>query len=147
MASWIQRYLDEIIFILSLCLILLFGFGMRHKICFQHPIVNQLKEKMTLLSPRAQQLTWNASNESYTEDKSKIYVCVLDPHTGQLYSPNFLTYVAIHELAHALSPNIDTHHTSPEFRQIFSDLLDKAVRLGIYDPTEPKLKQYCGLKM
>ena len=51
-----------------------------------------------------------------------------------------LMYVLAHEVSHALSDSVG--HTE-EFHNIFNDLLNIAVKKGIYDPTIPVITDYC----
>lgn len=80
---------------------------------------------------------------SYTINKKKVYICTNNPANGETYDDNMLTYVIIHELAHALCP--DVGHT-PTFYKVFDVLLDRAEAAGVYDPDMPRVKNYCNLK-
>ena len=55
-----------------------------------------------------------------------------------------LIYVMLHELSHALMEGTDVKHETPEYHSIFQNLLDRAAKAGIYDPTQPIQKNYCG---
>ncbi len=69
-------------------------------------------------------------NESYTENKKIIYVCICDSD-GEYYSDNKLKQVILHELAHALSVHVDEEHKSLEFNTIYNSLMEKAEVMGI----------------
>lgn len=79
-------------------------------------------------------------DKSYTLDKKYVFLCKYDKKTGELYNKNQLILVLIHEISHALCDEIG--HTQ-KFDMIFEELLDCAVREGIYDPNIPSVKDYC----
>lgn len=86
-------------------------------------------------------------NKSYTVNKKKIYLCLYDKKTGELYNKNMLVYVLLHELAHVLNegnadPAQDIGHTEA-FHAVFDKLLDRAEELGVYDPDVPLVDKYC----
>lgn len=110
------------------------------------PMIIKLKKTVSQLDPRIEKLEFYASDESYTEDKNKIYLCIKD-EKGNYYDFNMLIYVTIHEISHALTNVIDIYHTTPEFRNTFEGLLTKAHKLGIYDPEAPLYRSYCGLHL
>lgn len=70
--------------------------------------------------------------DSATEDKKKVFICVKDKK-GKYYSYNKLLQVALHELAHAQSKTIDPNHTSTEFLTNYNNLMSKASKMGIID--------------
>lgn len=105
--------------------------------------IDHLKEKLSLIHPSFQELDIRPNDESFTEDKKTIYLCIHDPHTKQLYDTNTLMYVILHELAHLLN-TYDYGHTDTFFL-IFDMLLCKAIDIGIYDPTLPHKHMYCGV--
>lgn len=72
--------------------------------------------------------------DSATEDKKRVSICVKNKQ-GKYYNYNKLMQVIIHEMAHVLSKNIDTSHSSREFRENYSNLMNKAIDLGIIDPS------------
>lgn len=78
--------------------------------------------------------------KSYTINKQDMYMCLKD-EKGDYYHDNFLLYVHIHECSHVLCPEIG--HTDL-FYKIFDALLEKAVELGIYDNTQPLIRNYCN---
>jgi hypothetical protein len=55
-------------------------------------------------------------------------------------------YVAIHECAHALTDVIDPEHKTVEFKTMFQNLLQKAEKLGLYDPSKEIIENYCKIK-
>jgi hypothetical protein len=78
--------------------------------------------------------------KSYTINKQDVYLCLKD-EKDEYYDFNFLIYVQIHECAHLICPEIG--HT-PLFYELFDALLEKAVKLGIYDDTQPLIRNYCN---
>ena len=60
---------------------------------------------------------------------------------GKYYDKNFLVFVIIHEISHAMCNEIG--HTK-KFIDIFEHNLNKAIKLGIYDPTKKKVENYCN---
>lgn len=104
------------------------------------PMLHEIRENLMLLSPRAKTLKFYADTKSYTLNKQKVYLCLKDENRDY-YPMNMLMYVAIHELAHVLCDEIG--HTA-KFHTIFAELLQQASELGIYDPSVPVLRNYCG---
>lgn len=110
------------------------------------PMLIKLQEDVRKLDPRIKDLEFFSSDESYTEDKKKIFICMKD-EKGEYYDYNMLMYVTIHEITHALTNVIDIYHVTPQFKNTFESLLSKAYKLGIYDPEKPLYKHYCGLNL
>lgn len=77
--------------------------------------------------------------QSYTINKEKIYLCLTD-ETKNFYSNNMLVYVLLHEFAHTLCKSVG--HT-PEFHEIFEQLLKEAIEKKLYDPDIPVDPEYC----
>jgi len=113
---------------------------------FSDPIIDKLKNDVEQLDPRIKNLNFHGSNVSETINKKNVYLCVKDSN-GNYYDYNMLIYVTLHECAHAISKAIDEDHsnTSQEFMDNFKMLLDRAEKLGIYNPNIPKVEKYCGL--
>lgn len=82
-------------------------------------------------------------DHSYTLNKHKIYLCLRDEN-GNYYDDNTLIFVMIHELTHCILVDVIDH--PPEFREAFHDLLQRAIELNIYDPTNPVPENYCNWK-
>lgn len=126
-------------FILCLCLV-------KH-LNGSDPLINRIKQDVSKLDHRISNIAFYSSTESYTEDKDKIFLCLKDDEKGEYYDYNTLIYVAIHECAHALTDVIDLEHVTPEYRNMFKYLLDKATSIGIYDPSKPLPNHYCKIKI
>jgi hypothetical protein len=111
-----------------------------------HPVLDEIRRRFAMISPRFAKIPLKTGRESYTENKSVITLCIKNPQTGLDYDMNTLTYVALHELAHCVTKadGVDSHKS--EFRYNFAILLQKAENLGIYDPRKPIPPTYCGMK-
>jgi predicted metal-dependent hydrolase len=90
----------------------------------------------------------NSKYTSYSVNKGEKMVLCLRSRDGQdkLIDENTLTFVAIHELAHIKTKSIG--HTD-EFWQNFKFLLQRAIKLGLYDKVDYSKypKPYCGIKV
>lgn len=107
-------------------------------------ILSKLKKDITLIDSRFKDLDIDIGPESYTQNKSKIYLC-LSPkgREKKYYNYNMLLYVLLHELAHYISSEYDPKHTSFEFNSNFNSLLRRAKELNLYDDSEPVVNDYC----
>ena len=108
------------------------------------PIIERIKIDLVRVHPKAAELNYWASDSSFTEDKKDMFLCLKDDG-GQYYPYNMLMYVALYELAHAISKSVDENHTGKEFNENFDMLLQKAATMGIYDPNAPLVMNYCGV--
>lgn len=102
------------------------------------PIVVHLKTKLIPVFPQFKSVKVLKGTSSYTIDKSKIYLCT--EHNGTTYDENLLTYVLLHELAHTINEQVGH---GIEFQSIFGRLLIVAERNGLYDPSKPRIENYC----
>jgi len=116
-------------------------YSIREQYLQDDPKLRELKEKLLPLDPTVKTIKLYKGDKSYTINKEKIYLCLKDEHNNY-YSDNILIYVLIHEIAHLLNRQ-DVGHT-PKFHQIFEELLDKAAKLGVYDPSVPMIQNYCN---
>ena len=83
-------------------------------------------------------ITCKKADKSYTVNKKHMHLC-LHNEKGDYFNKNMLIYVALHELAHVKCKSIG--HTE-EFHAIFDKLLDKATKLGVYNPEIPPVSDY-----
>ena len=134
-----------ILFLFVIACIAYYTIYKRRKI-YQDPLIKKIKYDVSKLDPRIDSIDFFSSDESYTEDKKKIFLCLKDENS-KYYDYNMLMYVAIHEASHALTDVIDVEHVTPEFRSMFEHLLRKATNLGLYSPKEPLVTNYCGVKL
>lgn len=128
--------------ILLLCLILYRAY--KHFSRGSDPLIERLKFDLIQIHPKAAELNYYACSSSFTEDKKDMCLCLKDDK-GIYYPYNMLMYVAIHELAHAVSKSVDDTHTGKEFLTNFDLLLEKGTKLGLYNPNEPLVYNYCGV--
>lgn len=67
--------------------------------------------------------------DSFTEDKKKVCICLRNKN-GEFYPYSKLLKIGIHELAHVMSKQHDPEHTTPEFINNYTYLMNKAYELG-----------------
>ncbi len=79
---------------------------------------------------------------SYTVNKNKVTLCLRN--AGELVDLNTLMFVAIHELGHIVTHEIN--HT-PVFWENFSWLLEEAINIGVYQHQdyEKYPEPYCNM--
>jgi len=106
-----------------------------------HPVIESLRMDLVKVHPRFATVKIIEGDQSYTLQKKKVFLCLKDKNTGQMYDKNMLTYVLLHEMAHVLNEK-DIGHT-PAFHKIFDELLEKAEKQGVYDPNLPLVEDYC----
>ena len=82
------------------------------------------------------------SSSSHIINRKKIYICVKDRITGQLFNKNTILQVAVHELSHALCPREETQEHGPKFYKINNKLNAIAERLKIFDPHQEIPERY-----
>ena len=105
------------------------------------PVLKELQEQLSVLHPRFKSIELYEGKKSYTLNKKHVYICLKDEN-GRYYNRNMLVYVCLHEYAHLL--NVEIGH-GKEFQQIFQQVLNAASERGLYNPSIPPLKQYCGV--
>lgn len=81
-------------------------------------------------------------NKTVTYNKSDIQLCVCDEN-GNVHDFNTLVWVTVHELAHVKCKSIG--HTR-EWSRIHEELVQRAVDLKLYSPSQPLAKWYCGVQ-
>lgn len=67
--------------------------------------------------------------DSFTEDKKKVGICLRNP-MGEFYPYEKILKIGIHELAHVMSKQHDPEHKTPEFINNYTYLMNKAHQLG-----------------
>jgi len=102
------------------------------------PDVVSLKMRLLPVFPELASVKMMKGDSSYTINKHRVYICT--EHKGIRYDTNMLTYVALHELAHVLSPEIGHGR---DFMQTFNRLLERGATAGLYDPSKPRIENYC----
>ncbi len=136
------------VFLVVCLLVALFSLAflqVREEFAMSDPKLNEIHKVLIELEPQvARDLTLYEGNKSYTVNKEKMTLCLKEPGTQKYYDDNTLRYVAIHELAHAANLT-DVGHT-PAFYRKFDELLDRAARMGLYNPNQPIPDNYCNYK-
>jgi len=79
---------------------------------------------------------------SHIVGKRRIFLCMRDPETGELFSKNTLIQVAVHELSHALCPESEKQEHGPAFIEVNNRLNELGVRRKLFDPSEPIPERY-----
>lgn len=97
-------------------------------------LFSRLKEDLARLYPDLSKLNLQAivsciPEDSFTEDKKHISICVRNK-AGTFYPYAKLLKIGIHELAHAMSKQMDPEHKTPEFINNYGYLMNKAIALG-----------------
>ena len=103
------------------------------------PMLHRLKDVLSPIHPSIKNLKLYKSDKSYTINKDKIYLCLTD-RNGDYYPLSTHSYVLLHEIAHFLN-TYDVGHT-PKFYEIFDELLERAEKLGVYNPSIPVIPDY-----
>lgn len=102
-------------------------------------LIETLRDRLEIVHPGIREIPIKKGEKSYTINKRKIYLC-LEDENGEYYDENMLSYVLLHEYAHVLC---DEQHHTDKFYRIFDNLLDRATKAGVYDPSKPIVKDYC----
>lgn len=110
----------------------------------KHPVLEQIRERFTVLDSKFGEIPLRVGERSFTEDKTVITLCIVNPHTNKFYDINTLMYVGLHELAHTLTKADGPDSHGDEFKRNFAKLLKLAQEKGIYDATQPIPTSYCG---
>ena len=133
---------DNLILLFSFLFLVLLTVQLNKIYSYSDPMIERIKMDLLKVDSRVANLKFYASNESFTEDKKFVYLCLKDSD-GNYYDYNMLMYVSLHELAHAFSQGIDTSHSSKEFKDNFRSLLKRGEEVGLYDPKKPLNYDYC----
>lgn len=141
-----QKGIIIIIFLFIFIAILIYNIAPKYYNQSDNPILNKVRANYTLLNPDYAKIPLREGDSAYTEDKSVITLCLKNPHTLQHYDMNTIMYVALHELSHVLSPKWEKEQEGhgEEFRKIFSNVLNHATSIGIYDPRKEIPIDYCS---
>lgn len=105
------------------------------------PMLHTLRELLKPVHPRFADIKLYKGDKSYTINKEKIFLCLYDEQ-GEYYPLNMIIHVLLHEISHLLNTK-DVGHTE-EFYRIFEEMQARATALGIYNPSIPIVKNYCG---
>lgn len=111
----------------------------------KHPILDEVKRRFRIIDARYAHIPLRTGGKSYTENKSVITLCVVNPETGEFYDINTIMYVALHELAHVITKADGAESHGDEFKGNFASLLKQAQIKGVYDARMPIPITYCGI--
>lgn len=111
-------------------------------VCEFDAILNRLISDAIKIEPRSETLEFFPSDESYTEDKRRVFLCLKDG-SGKYYNYNHLIQVLIHELAHAFTEVIDKEHKTPEFNNKHNEYRQKAAELNLVNLDDRVPHSYC----
>ena len=133
--------------VLGICLLaasifVFFWFG-RYKTT--NPYLRIISENLAKLNPTYGNIPLLEGSDSYTDYKTVITLCIRDPKTGLVYDPNTIMYVALHELAHVITPNGDSSEHGVWFNDNFKKLKEQAASIGIFNPEVKISDAYCGI--
>ncbi len=106
--------------------------------------LGRVRANFALLDPNFAKIPLRTDNSAYTENKEVITLCLTDPQSRKPYDLNTIMYVALHELAHVVTPDGAKEH-GVEFKSNFSKLLRRAAEIGVYNPRVPIPASYCGV--
>lgn len=104
--------------------------------------LDNIVESLKQVFPVVENLNFYEGEKSYTINKKNVYICMKDENS-RYYNRNFLIFVILHEISHALCDEIG--HTD-KFSRIFQQVLEKAAAHGLYDPNGKKIVNYCNYK-
>lgn len=107
---------------------------------FYDPKLEELRQRLIPSIPEFKNIAMSGSNQSFTLNKRDVHICTKD-ELGRYYEDNMLIYVMLHELAHVLCNEVG--HTE-KYRSIFTELLNRAEKAGVYDSSTPPLDNYCN---
>jgi hypothetical protein len=127
--------------LISVVAIIFVGNRIREKYLEDDPVLVELKELLCEIFPEINNTILLRGEKSYTINKSRIHICLKDEN-DEYYDRNMLIYVILHELAHVLCDEIG--HTA-KFHTIFKEVLEKAIKAGVYDDKIPPVKNYCEI--
>lgn len=111
----------------------------------KHPVLDEIRRRFSIINPKYGNIPIKTGNKSYTENKTMITLCIVNPHTQEFYDMNTLMFVALHELAHVITKADGDQSHGKEFRGKFAHLLKIAYQKGVYNPTKPMPETYCGV--
>ncbi len=136
-------------FLLLVVVIVLF-FSLRQPPKADSQVLNTVRENFIKIRPDYGNIPLYEGDSSYTDNKFSITLCIVDPKTKQYYDMNTIMYVALHELAHIVTPWTDEKgkrrkEHDEQFKKNFRKLLKRASTLGLYNPSIATPETYCGL--
>lgn len=113
---------------------------------YEDPLISKIYKDLKLLYPQLDEknITIHGANDTLTEDKKTMYLC-LRKKNGEYYDYPSILYIAIHELAHVLNDEYDTHSEhGHKFNNLNKILLKRAHDIGLL-PKDLKVNyDMCG---
>ena len=82
---------DKILLFVCFMFLLYIYFNMNKIETYQDPLITRIVEDLIKVEPRVKDLHFEASNESFTEDKKRVYLCLKDEN-GQYYDYNMIMF-------------------------------------------------------
>jgi hypothetical protein len=79
---------DHFILIFAFLLIVLVTLCVNRVYSYDDPFISKLREDLINIDPRSKELVFNASNESFTEDKKMVYLCIKDKDGKYMHKRN-----------------------------------------------------------
>ena len=117
---------------IALVVLYLFYTKVQESYLVNDPAIQRLLKRLLPVFPELNRVkVMRSPSTSYTLNKYKVYLCIRNKVTKKLFTDNTMTYVLLHELAHAL--NVNYGHGST-YRSIFRSLLNRARRHNLYTP-------------
>ena len=85
---------------------------------------------------------YKKNSTSYIINKKKLYLCIRSKINKKVHDDNILYHVLLHEITHLISPNYGHDFL---FRKIFNFLIEISKKLNLYNDSDIKNKEYCGI--
>lgn len=138
-----MKYFPIVLVIIAIVALLGFILYTQTKETFiQNKDLDNIIRNLVQIDPIVKRLNFYEGEKSYTINKKNVYICMRDEN-GRYYDRNFLVFVILHEISHALCDEIG--HTQ-KFMDIFADLIERASRMGLYDKNGRKIENYCNYR-
>jgi len=113
---------------------------------YQDPLLGKIYKDLKLIYPDLDQknITIHAANDTLTEDKKTMYLCIRKKN-GEYYDYPSILYIAIHELAHVLNDEYDTESQhGDKFNNLNQILLQRAEDLELIPKNLKVNYDMCG---
>jgi len=114
---------------------------------YDDPMLSKIYNDLKKIYPEidTKGISLYGANNTLTENKKRIFIC-LKKKNGEYYDYNTLLYISIHELAHVINDEYDTHESHGEkFNKLNVELLDKAHDMGLIDKNAEIKYDMCGV--
>lgn len=137
-----QGYIAYIASVALLCILVWTINAQMSREKFEHdPLLDLIKKVTEPVHPVIRDVELYKSNTgAYTLNKKQIFLCLHDDD-GNYYDINSLIYIFIHEVVHTQTKSIGHNE---EFQKLNIEMLERARKLGIYNPNIPVVSNYKG---